>query len=107
MHVKLKIDDFSSATVAATVQSGRSAQTCTHTLECLSLVRFAHESIACPFSAAGASCLLHGISLWNTADGEVVGEFLKVRLASRFVPVVMRPVSAWCAGQPACHCARW
>ncbi|WP_199103995.1 hypothetical protein [Aquitalea sp. ASV11] len=25
--------------------------------------------------------------LWNTADGEVVGEFLKVRLASRFAPV--------------------
>ncbi|NWK79710.1 hypothetical protein [Aquitalea sp. LB_tupeE] len=25
--------------------------------------------------------------LWNTADGEVVGEFLKVRLASRFVSV--------------------
>jgi hypothetical protein len=27
-------------------------QTCTHTLECLSLVRFAHEFIACPFFAA-------------------------------------------------------
>ncbi len=32
--------------------------------------------------------------LWSTADGEIVGEFLKVRLASRFVAVADQ------AGQP-------
>jgi multisubunit Na+/H+ antiporter MnhF subunit len=69
MHVKLKIDDFSSATAALQCSLGRHCRrvlvTCL--LYCLSLVRFVMSSLLARFLQQVHPAYFMEFPLWNTA----------------------------------------
>lgn len=54
----------------------------------LSLVRFAMNPLLARFLQQVQPAYFMEFPLWSTAAGEIEGEFLKVRLASRFVPAL-------------------